>query len=657
MKQLKHLALALLAAGLAAQVGAIVQPIVPKPVSVVEKAYGNYQITPATLISYDETLPGAKETARYAAQTLAPALGYTLTVKPGAQETGIIFKKAETDMPAEGYTLDSTTGAVVITAATRAGAFYGFQTLRQLLPVEIFGKTASKTTRWYIPQVTIADAPRFPWRGMHMDPCRHWFDKQITKDMIDVMAAHKMNTLHWHLTDDQGWRLEIKKYPRLTEVGSIRLNSATMWKRNEPDGIPYGPYFFTQDDAREIVAYAAERNITVVPEIELPGHAMAALSAYPELSCFGKFQNGKPFTPRWAAGVDPDIFCAGNDKTIQFLEDVFDEVLAIFPSKIIHAGGDEAPKVRWKACPKCQQRMKDNNLANEHQLQGWMFNHFDRYLASKGRRIMGWTEVLDGGNLTEKATVMSWLGLGGALKAVEGNRQVVMVPHGVLYIDYGQLPRHLDPYEYLAGMNSIDRVYAYNPTAGIPEDKQHLIIGAQGNNWSENTWGREDLEWKMWPRGSAIAELCWTPQELRNYDSFIAGMNAAHMRRLKAMGLNNAPLPPAAVAKWKPADVSTAWAPKTWDVTRAVTGPGTWIVTFAYTGGANRLDMKDVALLVNGKPASGDAHEGFTGGTNKANVYTLTLTELPAGAKVTLQAAIRADGGSDSSGGIFIEKK
>lgn len=650
MKQITYLAALLAAVCCAPPGGAAVRPLVPYPVSVREAASQVFPVTQNTVISYDASLPGAKETAEYAAKTLAPAMGFTLKTQPGARAKGIVFKKASQPMPPETYTLKITPEAAVVTASDRAGAFYGVQTIRQLLPVEIYGQEKAEA-KWELPCVEIEDSPRFKWRGVHFDVCRHFFPKEVAKDLLDTMAAHKLNTLHWHLTDDQGWRIEIKKHPKLTEIGGYRLNSVTRWNRNKPDGKPYGPYFFTQDDAREIVAYAANLNITVVPEIELPGHALAALSAYPELSC-----TGGPFTPRWLGGVEDDVFCAGNDATIKLLEDVFDEILEIFPSTFIHAGGDECPKVRWKKCPKCQKRIKDNNLKGENGLQSWMVQHFANYLKSKGRNLIGWDEILEGG-LAKGAAVMSWRGTSGGIAAAKMGHEVVMVPNTYLYLDYGQMGKG-DPYEYIGGMVTVPRVYSLDPTAGIPEEMQKFVIGVQGNNWTEYTRNREELEWKMWPRAAALAEVAWTPQSQRDLTRFMTGMQSEHMARLAKMGLNAAPLPAAPVAAWKPADVSTEWQEKSWNLGSAITGEGPWVVTFMYEKGSCRLDMKDAALLVNGKVIARDDHEGTTGGRHERNRYTLTLPpgSLPPGAAITLKAMIRADGGTDSYGGIFVEQ-
>ena len=445
----------------------------------------------------------------------------------------------DASIPAEGYRISVTPSGVAVAASDAAGGFYAVQTLRQLETAGGDGVTA-------IPCVEIEDAPRFKWRGLHFDDCRHFFGKEALKRTLDFMALHKMNVLHWHLTDDQGWRIEIKKYPRLAEVGSVRRGSPKRArdiakgekKKNSRwvcDDVKYGPYFYTQEDVKEILAYAAARHIKVVPEIELPGHAVAAVAAYPWLGCTGKNPG-----VRWQWGISRDIFCAGNDKTIKFLEDVLDEVCALFPSDVIHIGGDEAPKHRWKHCPKCQKRIKELGLAGEEGLQGWMTRHFTEYLAKKGRRAVGWDEVL-AGNPGKDTIVMSWRGSKGGIAAAKRGNDVVMTPNDFCYLDYGQGLKN-DPHEYIGGKVTLEKAYSLEPTAGIPAESAKRMLGLQGNNWSEYTWTPEELEYKMWPRASALAEVMWTPPERKNFADF--RRRAAKMRKFMsdAFGANCAPV-------------------------------------------------------------------------------------------------------------------
>lgn len=421
-------------------------------------------------------------------------------------------------IPEEGYRLSVTPEGVKIAASGEAGKFYALQTLEQM-------KDAVAGGKFSVPCVEIEDAPRFKWRGVHFDDCRHFFGKEALKRTLDAMAYQKLNVLHWHLTDDQGWRIEIKKYPLLTKIGSVRpgspkresdLTGLEKKKRKDRwvnDGKKYGPYFYTQSDIKEIVAYAAARHIRIVPEIELPGHSVAAIAAYPELGC-----TGRKVEPWWKWGVSPDIFCAGNDKTIKFLEDVLDEVCKLFPGDVIHIGGDEAPKKRWAACPKCQKRIKDLSLKGEEGLQGWMTRHFTNYLAKKGKRAVGWDEVL-AGDPGKDTIVMSWRGAAGGIAAAKRGNDVVMTPNTFCYLDYNP---HLkgDTLEYLAGNLPLEKVYSFNPTDGIPAGQHKHILGGQGNNWSECTWTPAELEWKMWPRMSALSEVFWTQPAAKDYASF-----------------------------------------------------------------------------------------------------------------------------------------
>ena len=437
----------------------------------------------------------------------------------------------------EGYRLSVTSAKVSVASSDEAGRFYAIQTLRQIRQGN------------QIPCVEIEDAPRFRWRGMLFDDGRHFFGKETLMKTLDAMALHKLNILHWVLTQDQGWRIEIKKYPELTKKGSVRAGSpkpvvlrtaqdvpepGTGWVNNH---IPYGPYFYTQDDIREIVAYAAARHITIIPEIELPGHSVAALSAYPELGC-----TGEQFEPWCRWGVSEHIYCGGNDGTIKFLEDVLDEVCELFPGPFIHIGGDEAPKTVWQTCPKCQKRIADLGLDGEEGLQGWMTDHFTKYLAAKGKRAVGWDEVLDGAP-GQETIIMSWRGPQGGIKAAGRGNDAVMCPVDPCYIDN---PQGLadDPYEYInyGFQATLERCYGFNPTAGVPAEQQHHILGGQGNNWSEYTWNGSELEWKIWPRMSALAECLWTQPENKNYDNF--KMRAANMRRhlIRDRHINCAPL-------------------------------------------------------------------------------------------------------------------
>jgi hexosaminidase len=405
----------------------------------------------------------------------------------------------------ESYRLIVTPRGVEITAPRAAGRFYALVSLQQL--------TDAATT---VPSVTIADAPRFPWRGLHLDVGRHFQPVNFVKRYIDLMSRYKLNTFHWHLTEDQGWRIPITKYPRLTEVGSCR-DETMVEKRFTPyvgDGMPHcGNY--TKEEIREVVAYAAARHVTVVPEIEMPGHSVAALAAYPEFAC-----TPGPFKVRTTWGVDDNILCP-SERTFTFLEDVLTEVMTLFPSKYIHIGGDEAPKVRWRASPLAQEIIKRERLKDEHELQSWFIRRIDAFLARNGRRLVGWDEILEGG-LAPGATVMSWRGTAGGIDAARQGRDVVMTPNSHLYLDHYQGDPRFEPLA-IGGLSTLERVYSYEP---IPEEltpaQAARILGAQGNVWTEYLKTPEAVEYMAYPRAIALAEVTWSPKSRRDWGSFSA---------------------------------------------------------------------------------------------------------------------------------------
>ena len=419
----------------------------------------------------------------------------------------------------EGYTLEVTNRNIILKAPAAEGLFYGVQTIRQLLPpqVEVEGGLAGEMPP-VVPACVITDEPRFRYRGMHLDVCRHFFTVDEVKRYLDILALHKMNTFHWHLTDDQGWRIEIKKYPKLTTVGSQRSETLVGHGGRPPftyDGQPYGG-FFTQDDAREVVRYASERFITVIPEIEMPGHATAAVASYPALSCTGKQVE---VATRW--GVFDDVFCAGKDTVFAFLEDVLDEVMDLFPSEYIHVGGDECPKTRWQNCPLCQKRIREEGLKDEHELQSWFITRMEKYINSHGKKLIGWDEILEGG-LAPEATVMSWRGVTGGIAAAKMDHDVIMTPYTYVYLDYYQCEPQGEPLA-IGGYLPLEKVYSYEP---LPEEldaeEQKHILGLQGNVWTEYIPTAEHLEYMAFPRAFAIAETGWTPEMKKDFEEFLA---------------------------------------------------------------------------------------------------------------------------------------
>ena len=452
----------------------------------------------------------------------------------------------DSSIPREGYRLEvSSGGTVTIRSSDSAGEFYARQTLRQM-------------TDWRgYSCATVVDEPAYRWRGMMIDECRHFFGKDVVKKALDLMAQYKMNVMHWHLTDDQGWRLDIPGYPELVKYGSVRPASPchgarTKWIDRErdmytmdTDGTRYGPYFYSEADVREIVAYAAERHITIVPEVELPGHVFAALAAYPEFAC--RPENMKERTPRSIWGIEKDVLCVGNDKAVKFMESVLDYVCRIFPSEVVHIGGDECPQTRWKTCPKCLKRVADEGLGDEKGLQPWITRHFVKFLEARGKRALGWDEYLLG-DVPKSAIGMSWRAGGGGAghrfmtpkECVEAGHDMVMSPRTHCYIDYAQGLEE-DPFEYIGGCVTLEKCHSMDPCEGIPENLRGHILGGQGNNWSEYTWNQYDLEWKMWPRGCALAEVFWCGARKPSFADFLRRMKA-HRSRLIRQGVNCAPL-------------------------------------------------------------------------------------------------------------------
>jgi hexosaminidase len=414
--------------------------------------------------------------------------------------------KPDTLLPKGYYSLVVLKNGVHITATEGAGLFYGVQSL-----IQLFG--ADKTA---IPCVTIIDHPRFEWRGLHLDVSRHFFPVAFVKRYIDLMAHYKFNSFHWHLTDDQGWRIEIKKYPKLQETAAYRKETLIGHYGDVPhrfDGKKYGGYY-TQEEIKEVVAYAAKRHITVVPEIEMPGHALAALSAYPNLGC-----TGGPYDAATLWGVFDDVFCAGKEETFSFLQDVLDEVVTLFPGQYIHVGGDECPKVRWHECERCQKRMKTENLKDEHELQSYFIQRIEKYLNSKGKKIIGWDEILEGG-LAPNAAVMSWRGESGGIAAARSKHNVVMSPGFALYFDHYNSTAPGEPVA-IGGYTPLRKVYQYDPLPlELSHEESRYILGAQANLWTEYILSPEHAEYMVYPRALALSEVLWTPKYKRSWEDF-----------------------------------------------------------------------------------------------------------------------------------------
>ncbi len=416
----------------------------------------------------------------------------------------------------EEYRLDISPENIIIYTKSGAGAFYAMQTIKQLIPVQAY-ETPIDLEKITLPTMTISDAPHFTYRGFMLDCSRHFWKVEDIKDVIDILAMHKMNRFHWHLTEDQGWRIEIKKYPLLTKVGSLREQTTT--GHNEGlDGIPYGGYY-TQKDIKEIVKYAQERFVTIVPEIEIPGHSLGALSAYPWLGCEGKEGNYKT----WAYwGVSKQIACAGKESTFEFWENVLGEVIKLFPGEYIHIGGDEAPRDMWKECPDCQKRIKENGLKNEAELQSYVNSRIEKFLNSHGRKLIGWDEILEGG-VSQGATIMSWRGTEGGIAAARKGNNVIMTPGSHCYLDYRQTTDRKDELDSNGSYVPLRKTYSFNPYDQLEKDEQKYIMGVQGNLWTEYVTTPMQLQYKTLPRLGAIAEIGWSnPRpETKDVEEFI----------------------------------------------------------------------------------------------------------------------------------------
>jgi hexosaminidase len=511
-----------------------VTAIIPLPVNLEHKA-GSYTLDPEAQISFN----GGEEVASVAeqlAQLLRPATGFALETAEGSHgDIRLVIDTAGAWYPEE-YRLNVSERMVELRAESPEGLFRGIQTLRQLFPPMIESDTSINDFAWVLPCVSITDYPRFLWRGMHLDVSRHFFDVDFIKRYIDILAMHKLNVFHWHLVDDQGWRIEIKKYPLLTEVGAWRVDREDKpWDsraaQKPGEKATYGGYY-TQEEIKDIVAYAAERYITVVPEIEMPAHVGSALAAYPEYSC-----TGGPFTVP-PGGVWPitDIYCAGKDETFAFLEDILTEIMELFPSPYIHIGGDEADKTEWRECPRCQARIRKEGLKDEEELQSYFVKRIERFLSSKGRKLIGWDEILQGG-LAPEATVMSWQGFEGGTAAARSGHDAVMTPSSYCYFNVYQGDPAIEPASF-RGLLTLKKVYSFEPVPPTltPEEASH-IIGAQGCLWTEFVTDGERAEHMILPRLTALAEVMWTPPGERNWEDFSLRLRTM-MERFDIMGLN-----------------------------------------------------------------------------------------------------------------------
>lgn len=577
------------------------------------------------------------------AERLRAATGFTFPIKAirGAQDARraivLTTSGADATLGAEGYELKASPNSVVIRAPGAGGLLYGTQTLRQLLPPQIESRSRAEGVAWLVPGVRIWDRPRFAYRGFMLDSSRHLQSEAFIRRTLDLMAFHKLNVFHWHLTDDQGWRIEIKKYPRLTSVGA--------W-RNE-NGHRYGG-FFTQAQVRGIVAYAQARNITIVPEIEMPGHSASTIAAYPSLAC--PEQNG-----------GGNVLCPGDPETFSFLEDVLSEVIALFPSRSIHIGGDEVDKTSWKKCALCQALMRREGLKNEDELQSWFTLRIAAFLKSKGRRLQGWNEIMRGGKLPQDAIVQQWDQPGAAVEAARAGNDVVVSQTGWTYFDYSY------------DTTPLRKVYEAEPTpAALSPDEARHILGAQAQLWTEVRVDDASADSFIWPRLIALAEVCWSPREARNWDDFERRLNTSHIARLALRGLGEAATSPARVqemlsdpnnernlgvqvATWQPEQMSVVTKAVDWDISAFVKAPGAYSIRLRYVSGAHGIAASSLSLLEDGTEIARDEHPSFAGGASSGNTYELKINHIRDGAKYVLRAQLRSDGGTDSHGSVWLK--
>ncbi|MEH6406313.1 MAG: beta-N-acetylhexosaminidase [Leeuwenhoekiella sp.] len=503
--------------------------IIPKPVNIAMNQ-GRFVINDETTISGDE---GLEREGKFLSDLIQHAFGKTITYEASKDldENSIELKIDETLDHEEGYLLKVTPGHVIITGKTAKGVFYGIESLRQLI-----NNADDEVADVTIPAVSIEDYPRFEYRGMHLDVCRHFFPVEFVKEYIDLIALHKMNTFHWHLTDDQGWRIEIKQYPKLTEIGGMRNGTIVGHYPGTENDQKETSGFYTQEQIKDVVNYASDRHVTVIPEIELPGHSSAAIAAYPYLSCFPEEKtvvdnnmmsdkskelqaNGTPKVVQETWGVFDDVYCAGKDETFTFLENVLTEVMDLFPSHYIHIGGDESPKANWERCPDCQKRIADLNLKNEHELQSYFIQRIEKFVNSEGKSIIGWDEILEGG-LAPNATVMSWRGIEGGIDAAQQGHDVIMTPNEFCYFDKYQGDPEGEPLS-IGGLLTVEKVYGYEPEpTELTAEESKFIMGAQGNVWTEYMDTTDYVEYMILPRMTALSEVVWSPKKDRNYADF-----------------------------------------------------------------------------------------------------------------------------------------
>lgn len=595
--------------------------IIPYPLSL-QLNEGNFILDSDTGISYNSTFPNLSFIANFARTWIYGATQFNLKILSSPMNVGIVFNTPQDEiMSEEEYSLTITKEQVLILSSSYNGFYYGFMTFLQLLPSQIYNLDPdiecqlvsttecrkydwdpNKGIEWISPCVTVRDKPQFQYRGILLDSSRHFFSVDVIKRLLRILSTLKINHLQIHLTDDQGNRFESLKYPGFQTFGSIRKSSPKKWDDTSSDGTQYGPFYYTQDELRDLVHFASQLGITIVPEFELPGHALGALAPYSKFSC-----RQQPLNVACQWGSSLEIFCAGNDETIEFLEEVFDEILEIFPSKFIHIGGDEVIKSRWRFCPKCRKRMEDEGFADDvNELQGWIVSHFSEYLNKKGRRLVGWGEILESKNLAKNAIVMNWKGIQAAIDGTEKGHNTIDGSRNHFYFNFKQFPGN-DVYEYNTPTRFIPFWYAYtkDPLYMIDPNKTDLVLGVQGAAWSEYIYdGEPDLYYKLFPRTTALSEIGWTKNSSKNWYRFYSGYIRSTRKRLLYMGAESAPLMLRHDIGWTKNDLNLASSFKkiTWNVTGSFNRACSYEIAFIKTGGSRLVDLvvKNVKILFNG---------------------------------------------------------
>lgn len=604
--------------------------IIPKPV-LEKQGQGVFKIGPKTLIAFPSKDPEMECLANYFSDEINKTSGIKPTTgkldwgKIPENSIAISLVKSGNTSDSEGYSLEIAKTTVKITASDYQGVFYGIQTFLQIL----------RGNSIEIPCVYIEDSPHFKWRGMNLDCSRHFMTKAFIKRYIDFLAFYKMNVFHWHLTDDQGWRLEIKKYPLLTTVGA--------W-RTLQDGTRYGG-FYTQEDVAEIIEYAKNRYITVVPEIEMPGHASAALAAYPEFSCTGKQIQVEN---EW--GIHSNLFCAGKESTFQFITDVLTEVSRLFPSDYIHIGGDEAKKDKWKVCPDCQARIKNEGLSDEEHLQGYFTKRVDKIVTNLGKKVIGWDEILERG-VSQNAIVESWRGMKGAYEASKLGHPVISAPYDYTYFDAPMLNKHSKA-DWMSVI-PLEKAYSFNPApSDLSKNQAALVLGGECCLWAEHSLQNE-IDQQMFPRFCAFSEILWTKQSLQNWTDFSSRVEK-QVKVFDSLGIDYFK-PDIRIAGWNSADIADSAKYFERDITKFIRNKGSYKVSFVYEQGADSLNIGWAALLENGKEVSRDFHKGTSGKENKDQYYRFSLPAFNPGATYTIRANFLDNSGTDSQGSLWLD--